>query len=507
MRKITRRSMIAAGVAGTGLGGLPLPAWLVETAGAQPAPLVRYNVASAEGQAMLRKYAEAVTRMKDEAKYPFGDPRSWSFQWYSHWLPPGPSGNYAASSAQKAELLKRVPPRFRPIAAAMWNNCQAHSSNPADPAQFQKWYFMPWHRWFVYYFEQIIQFVLADKSFTLPYWNYLSGNVRDLSIPDEFRKPASSLYRANRNIWVNAGDRIDKNDPGVLNLDAMKETIYIDSANGGIGFCPQTDNNPHGLVHDLIGNDTNMGDVATAAEDPIFWLHHCNIDRIWASWNRIPGRRNPAWPDRKFPFAQGDGKQVDVPVAGANTTERLGYRYDSYIAPPPARVVAEAQLLAAKAIAPEAAAASASAVALGNAPVRVALAPVAAGAASKSLADRSESLAPGRQIYLTVAGVAANKSPNILYNLYLDLPEGATPTGTEDPHYVGALGFFGAVGAEHDAAGHGHGLTVNITQTVEKLRANKLLTTSAGNAITFVPAGEPAAEAKPMVGKIAVTEQ
>jgi tyrosinase len=43
------------------------------------------------------------------------------------------------------------------------------------------------------------------------------------------------------------------------------------------------ESNPHDQVHVRIS-----GDMATFMSplDPIFWLHHCNIDRIWDQWNR-----------------------------------------------------------------------------------------------------------------------------------------------------------------------------------------------------------------------------
>jgi hypothetical protein len=32
----------------------------------------------------------------------------------------------------------------------------------------------------------------------------------------------------------------------------------------------------------------------TAAQDPIFWLHHANIDRLWERWLQLGGgRANP----------------------------------------------------------------------------------------------------------------------------------------------------------------------------------------------------------------------
>ncbi|KAF5530185.1 di-copper centre-containing protein [Fusarium napiforme] len=46
----------------------------------------------------------------------------------------------------------------------------------------------------------------------------------------------------------------------------------------------------HNSVHDFIGGGTDragighMGSVPVAAFDPIFWLHHCNIDRLLHLW-------------------------------------------------------------------------------------------------------------------------------------------------------------------------------------------------------------------------------
>src|SRR5262245_65552369 len=77
-----------------------------------------------------------------------------------------------------------------------------------------------------------------------------------------------------------------------------------------------------------------MGSVPTAAGDPIFWLHHCNIDRLWESWNRVPNRTNPAWPARAFPFADGKGAAVSVLPAAANRTSLIKYQYDSSATPP-----------------------------------------------------------------------------------------------------------------------------------------------------------------------------
>jgi hypothetical protein len=42
---------------------------------------------------------------------------------------------------------------------------------------------------------------------------------------------------------------------------------------------------PHNTLHDVIGGDNgNMSDISISAFDPIFWLHHCNMDRHFYTW-------------------------------------------------------------------------------------------------------------------------------------------------------------------------------------------------------------------------------
>ena len=217
----TRRTFL-----GASLSTLVIPAW-IEPAAAQAGARTRYSATSTQGKANLVKYARAVDIMTNQV--PKGDPRNWEFQWYAHWIP-GPIVPWSAAMTAKNNMLNQVyagkPPTDpqRLLAQAMWDTCQAHTENPNDPNFFQELFFLPWHRYFVYYFEEIIRGVLNDTTFTLPYWDYLSGNVADLSIPPEFRDPNSKLFRGNRNAWVNAGERIDKQNPGSMNLNAFRET-------------------------------------------------------------------------------------------------------------------------------------------------------------------------------------------------------------------------------------------------------------------------------------------
>jgi peroxiredoxin/N-acetylneuraminic acid mutarotase len=291
----------------------------------------RYDIKSPEGQKMLAKYARAVKLMRE---LPESDTHSWKWWWYTHWIKGHPAFMWEESRKLKTEVIAALPQNVQSLAEATWNGCQAHAYNPDDPEQYQQWYFLPWHRLMLYQFEQTIREVLHDDDFTLPYWNPVTGDEADLSLPLALRDPGSPLFNSTRWPWVNGGERIDKLYMGWLNLGCLNEKTYIDSPTGSLGFCPRFDRNPHFFTHLALGGD--MAEFSTVGGDPIFYLHHCNLDRIWESWNRL-GNSNPTdakYLKRKFTFADRDRKRVDMPASAANRVSDLGYRYDAYASPP-----------------------------------------------------------------------------------------------------------------------------------------------------------------------------
>src|SRR5262249_36619778 len=50
--------------------------------------------------------------------------------------------------------------------------------------------------------------------------------------------------------------------------------------------------NPHGSAHTSFGG--SISSIGTAAKDPLFFLLHCNVDRLWAKWQRQTGRFDQA---------------------------------------------------------------------------------------------------------------------------------------------------------------------------------------------------------------------
>jgi Common central domain of tyrosinase/Kelch motif len=299
---------------------------------------IRYNVNSPEGQKMLAKYARAVDIMRT---LPDDDMRSWTWWWYTHWIKGPPAFLWDFARKKKTQVVASLPPDKREVAEAVWNGCQAHPYDPTDPEHYQQWYFLPWHRLMLSEFEGVIREVLHDEDFTLPYWNPVTGDPGDLVVPAVFRQPGTTLYNATRWFWVNGGERLDVLWRDWLSLDCLNEKFYIDSPTGSLGFNPRLDLNPHFLTHIALGGD--MADFATVGGDPIFYLHHCNLDRIWESWNRL-GNKNPTDPkylNRKFAYGSRTGGRVDLPVSAGDRVAQLGYEYDAYEKPPRAKLTAK----------------------------------------------------------------------------------------------------------------------------------------------------------------------
>lgn len=460
----------------------------------RPQVLVRHDVASTQGQAMLRRYEEAVRRM---SALPEGNPLSWTFQWYVHAI-----RSDRSKSGELTRLYGSAPSALRTLADRTWNTCRPHFGADEE-------YFLAWHRMYVYYFERICRRVLQDDAFTLPYWDYSSG---DSALPALFRNPSSPLYRAARTTAVNNGGRIDQNQPqGTLSPnDALRETRF--SAPGDAdesAFNDMVELRPHNLVHGLIGNDTRgMGTVDWAAQDPIFWLHHCNIDRLWASWNAA-GRANPTtrrWLDQAFPFANEDGQLVNAVTRDFTGTTARGYRYDRLVSVPRGGTAewleADTPTRARRtAMATRHIAAPAGGIRLGGDAIRVTL-PRSSGESSEA----DEATGPARRTYLVLRNYRASAGTGVIYHVYLSLPPG-TRGADAQRHYVGPLSFFGAVPLPGHGGTHaGRTARFDVTRIVQRLRAAGLAEGTTPS-VTIAPAGRPSAAAQPVIGEISLVEK
>jgi hypothetical protein len=470
---------IAGAIAAPGCLRLLVPA----TAGA---PLTRYDAASPEGRAMLEIYAVAVARMMS---LPASDPLSWIFQWNLHAI--------RNDRSHAAELAASGPGTDPALAAVLWDTCEAHF-NPRRTD-----FFLPWHRLFLWRTERIVRRLTGEARFTMPYWNY--GGPASRALPPEFRKPGdpfwAALYRADRNPGVNDGEPIDKNGEASIDLAAMMSAAYRDTGTGDAGFSFNLDNAPHAAVHIDIGTRRRgMGAVAWSLNDPIFWLHHSSIDRIWASWNRTGGRnpREPGFLAATFAFIDENGRLARSACANAMATASLGYGYDRYLERPPGSLP-----FSANPAFTEHAAARGSVPAIGPsaAPVSVALAPGAADFA----AGLRDAQGAGRIFVLRFGGVRIARQPKVSYRIYL-APESGMPNTRDDPSHIGDINAFGVIPREGDVkpgpapAAFPRAYSFVVTEHIRHLlQAGRL---GARLQVILAPTGNPAADTEATIDEI-----
>jgi tyrosinase len=300
--------------------------------GATPSVRTRKNVATL-GQPGddLDWYAKAVASLQTQ---PLTSPTGWRYMAAVH----GYSGHRQDPFAVAGEALPSTADQQQ-----FWNQCQ-HSTS----------LFLPWHRGYLGCFEEIIAAAVVKlggpAGWALPYWNYSDPkNPNAAALPAAFLNQTNpdgspnSLFLQGRNL-VQPTDQLPAGD---VSLNALLDGTFEGSANGGDpgfggpdtpfnhvgGVAGQLENLPHNVIHDDVGG--LMSDPNTAALDPIFWLHHSNIDRLWEVWrHRDPtftDPTDPAWLTQvSFSLHDATGEiYTFTPSMMLDTTKvRQGYVYD-----------------------------------------------------------------------------------------------------------------------------------------------------------------------------------
>ncbi len=187
-----------------------------------------------------------------------------------------------------------------------------------DNCPHRDWRFGPWHRAYLHFFEEICREITGDEGFALPYWDW--DNLP--SVPSYFFQ---DVFNTRRVIvpgqLLNIG-RVDYSGSGFL------------SAFGNVNIAGEIESSPHNAVHADVGGA--MENTITAAEDPIFWLHHAMVDRQIASWesrNRLPLAQFPQLSNIVFQghFFDRDGDALSISVTESMALLNQGYRYNSLI--------------------------------------------------------------------------------------------------------------------------------------------------------------------------------
>lgn len=183
--------------------------------------------------------------------------------------------------------------------------------------------FLPWHRAYLWWLEQALQDLVEGAA--LPWWDWST----ERRVPDTYRaarlgKEPNPL-RATRAYVPTADPRINRRTrraPGRNPFARLPDTSEVDAVLEDADWASFSDRieDFHDQVHGWVGGD--MGDPTTAAFDPIFFAHHCAIDRLWYLWQVRHG--NGGVPQvlmdlELIPFGKRMRDVVDV--------QNLGYEY------------------------------------------------------------------------------------------------------------------------------------------------------------------------------------
>jgi tyrosinase len=420
-------------------------------------PGVRQNVADmTEDHPILKSYRKAVAAMK---KLDATNPLNWNFQAKMHGVPPGGGQNPG------------------------WSWCM-HGN----------WWFLPWHRGYLYFFERIVRKMSEDDSFRLPYWaweqpgqNVLPAAFRTAKIggADNPLFDATRRYANEGHPLRPRGSSASFHDDWIVARGTSRFTSSLASRSYGGIRRPKTvlpakpestnshgvmENRAHDMIHDAVGaGGGNMGRTTTAAGDPIFWLHHANVDRLWNRWLDDRDHDNPTepdWYDQEFPFYDETGKRVTLSVSDILTQAAGAYRYDeerkvfATAAPAQKGKAVEPTIVGVASVQPM--------LKLGATPFTK---PLTFAAEAKPKVAVALGAAPPKEaeppaVVLQVEGIKPPKSVDIVYEVFVT-KAGEKPSART---YVGPITFFG-----QGDAGHGHdmdGFTqgFDVTDVLQRLR-------------------------------------
>ncbi|KAH9273226.1 hypothetical protein BASA83_004515 [Batrachochytrium salamandrivorans] len=161
--------------------------------------------------------------------------------------------------------------------------------------------FLPWHRAYLRAFEDAL-ITQCNYHNALPYWDWSI----DSQAPEQSMIWGPKSFGGDGD--PDSADSCISDGPfaGFMSTFAQKtcisRTIYDGLPGASSFFTPESiyqlvnlqstfatfrtnlERGPHNNVHDGIGG--SMGRLALSANDPIFFLHHANVDRIWYMWQK-----------------------------------------------------------------------------------------------------------------------------------------------------------------------------------------------------------------------------
>jgi tyrosinase len=395
------------------------------------------------------------------------------------------SGN--ATCISYYQHLSDTPVPADRFTAQIWGNCQHGNYN-----------FLPWHRMYLHFFERVLRKQSGNPNLNLPYWDYFSETARygGVALPVLVRGPAAGpLYDQFRTPGINESSGMNPNDASAT--QAFKYTYFP-------SFSNQLQNQPHGTMHCATGmgcRAPDIGLVALAGNDPVFYMHHANIDRLWQCWlnSKANGQTiNLAWaksnlgmPDSwyqtSFDFVDEDGNVVTRTIADVFTPGVMDTHYDNENNCAPAATLSKVAALTTDStgIAPMklTPASNTKGVMLKGKTVSVPL-QASTDAAFSAVATQKAGVKAGNAL-LVIENIGIRGDPEVTYEIYI-----SDKNKPKRRAYIATLNYFGLF--EPERQGHQHHASSQeaigtLTYDVQAELMQLGLASTADVAVTFVP--------------------
>lgn len=365
--------------------------------------------------------------------------------------------------------------------------------------------FLPWHRLYLYYYEKTLRKLSGNPGFALPYWDYFDypadkpkGN---LLLPPLVTEGGSveknSFFDGLRTLGLNE-HIVSMTPDNATASDAFEEPDFV-------GFSNALEGEPHGAMHCAVGNGCttpHIGWVPVAGNDPVFYMHHANIDRLWQCWmiNKAQGQKidlawakenlgmSPEWFDISFDFADENGNRVTHTIADAFSPQVNAVRYaeevNCRIAPD--KTVTDVNLKTLKSLGAQIEnRGKVFAAGKVDLPVRTIAVPLVEETEAPRLKQTSgllESLgktSPG--VWLVLENIEVKRLPAFTYNVYISHKDRPSERAL-----VTRFNFFGF--GDHGAHGHGHSMSLGTQRHYINDDMTELsITNTADILVQFVP--------------------
>lgn len=202
--------------------------------------------------------------------------------------------------------------------------------------------FLAWHRKYLTEFEKLLG--QADSELTgtqaplgLPYWRW-SKNRRFPTLLNDLLPlfgsggPNSPVEPRQNGNGVRDGAKELPTTPQIKDLlsnyygkvPATEDTLndyekFTYCLEGWVSSLPA-----HNHVHVWVGGVMNS---EWSPADPVFWLHHCEVDRLWAVWQANHQDSHPPYPKQSLQL----NPWTDTNYYSVLDTEAVGYRYDTLV--------------------------------------------------------------------------------------------------------------------------------------------------------------------------------